>query len=189
MVHLKEIYGTNWFWCMISVIFSSEIPACRVWRPIAQLVLNRSGSCWSGMIQNWITYAETWQGPLNIRVPIDGDAIYRFLTSEITAFSVWRPIASFFLNLSGCCWSRLRKNLITYTETWQESLNMRVPIDGDAIYRFFDVRNSSMSRLATHSSAGSQPISLRLVMFDRQMTNISGILAKPVIICLVSVLL
>ena len=57
---------------------------------------------------------------------------------------------------------------------------MRLPIDGDAVCRFFDVQNSSMSRLATHSSAGSQPIRLLLVTPDTELNNMYGNLARTV---------
>ena len=60
------------------------------------------------------------------------------------------------------------------TETGQGPVNKRVLIYSDAIYRIFDVRNSNMSRLATHSSAGSQPIRLLLVTSDTEMNNIYG---------------
>ena len=45
---------------------------------------------------------------------------------------------------------------------------------------FIGVRYSSMSRLATHSSAGSQPIRLSLFSSDTEVTNIDGKWAKAV---------
>ena len=53
---------------------------------------------------------------------------------------VLRPIAQLVLIQSGCRWACLIDNCITYHESVQRPYILRVPLDGNLIYSFYDTR-------------------------------------------------
>src|SRR5664279_3804326 len=110
---------------------------------------------------------------------------FRISNIEYETGRVWRPIAQLVLNRSGCGFRYLAEKKCCTRVSGQRVFRYVSSVSIVEKTAIFEYRISNGTRLATHSSAGSQPIRMRFSLFGREKMLHTSFRSAGIPLCIV----